>query len=148
MNKLCILVLVAACGAKTATTPANQAPTPATDQGSATEEPMGAVCGTRGAAECPAGQVCSYQPGASCGEADGPGRGMVRPATWAPVCKPVCGCDGKTYGNSCAAAAAAVGVGEEGDCKSSMFELTRSVYCLPDVVTSHARAIPWSAGAP
>jgi len=59
---------------------------------------------------------CNYEPGASCGEADAPGRCAVKPEVCAEIYKPVCGCDGKTYGNACAAAAAAVGVRADGKC--------------------------------
>lgn len=120
MSKLWVVLLVAACGAKSA--PTNEPPPPPsnTDEGSATPptgEPTGAVCGTRGVPECPANMFCSHQPGADCGEADAPGHCAERPQMCAEIYKPVCGCDGKTYGNSCAAAAAAVGVRAEGECK-------------------------------
>ena len=118
MRELCILLIVAACGAKTVA-PTNEAPPSSpTQQGSATPtEPTGAVCGTRGAAACPANMFCNYEPGADCGEADKPGHCAVRTEMCAEIYKPVCGCDGKTYGNACAAAGAAVGVRAEGACK-------------------------------
>lgn len=119
MREACVLLFLAACGSRTSTAPTTQAPPPV-EQGSAapaTPDETGRVCGTRGAAECPANMFCSYQPGADCGDADAPGHCAERTEMCAEIYKPVCGCDGKTYGNACTAAAAAMGVRAEGACK-------------------------------
>ncbi len=77
---------------------------------------IGAGCGSRGMGPCAPGLFCNYQPGALCGMADAPGTCAQKPEICLMVYKPVCGCNGKTYGNSCSAAAAGVGVMSTGAC--------------------------------
>lgn len=81
----------------------------------------GVTCGGRGGLTCDAGQFCSYAPEADCGRYDAPGEcadipvGGVCDARYAPVC----GCNGKTYGNACEARNAGVSVDYEGECPPS-----------------------------
>lgn len=114
-----MVALVVGCGGKTARQPppTHDEPPPPTTTGSATPDPEGAVCGTRGAATCPADMFCSYAAGADCGEADRAGHCMKRPELCPEIFQPVCGCDGKTYPNACHAASAKVGVRQNAACK-------------------------------
>ncbi len=76
----------------------------------------GALCGTRGVAKaCGPGLYCAYKP--DCGNTDAGGTCTKQPQMCTKIYAPVCGCDGKTYGNACSAAAAGISVGSKGTCK-------------------------------
>lgn len=97
-----LLLLAGACGSA-----------PAATQQAAAAPPAGA-CSTND--QCGAGEFCAKFFG-SCGES---GKCEPRPEGCVEhghvIDKPVCGCDGKTYGNYCLAAVAGVNVQSEGAC--------------------------------
>jgi hypothetical protein len=77
----------------------------------------GAICGGFIGTQCDAGQYCDYPPEMACGIADGSGVCKVIPDACTAQADPVCGCDGKTYGNACLAASNGVSVLSKGACK-------------------------------
>ncbi|MEM6957735.1 MAG: Kazal-type serine protease inhibitor family protein [Myxococcota bacterium] len=81
----------------------------------ASEAPSG-VCGTRGTSACDPGTYCEFDEAAACGEGDRPGRCTPIPEMCTREYRPVCGCDGQTYPNRCAAGANEVSVRGDGPC--------------------------------
>jgi len=73
-------------------------------------------CGGFIGASCGEKEFCAYEPEARCGIADMPGVCRARPGACVEVYIPVCGCDGKTYGNDCMADFAGVSVAKPGAC--------------------------------
>ncbi|MBM4343460.1 MAG: hypothetical protein FJ100_08795 [Deltaproteobacteria bacterium] len=70
------------------------------------------ACNPGAAGACPAGQFCQ-SPQSQCGA---PGACVAVPFACLAVYKPVCGCNGKTYGNSCEAAGGQASVQADGAC--------------------------------
>ena len=77
----------------------------------------GGMCGGFAGFQCASGLVCQM-PAGQCHIADGAGTCRKPPRMCTMIYAPVCGCDGKTYGSACTAAAKGVSVATQGECKA------------------------------
>ena len=78
----------------------------------------GAMCGGIAGLKCPEGQACKYPIG-KCKVADISGTCVKVPKTCPKSKAPVCGCDGKTYDNSCELLKAGAQEDHKGACKAA-----------------------------
>ena len=63
-------------------------------------------------AQCGRGEFCGFSEAGACG---GAGTCTRRPEACIALYNPVCGCDGRTYGNACSAASSGVNVASNGE---------------------------------
>jgi hypothetical protein len=88
--------------------------------------------------ECGSGYFCELPAGAACGTTDR--TGSCKPAAEEIACtadfSPVCGCDGQTYGNACAAARAGATIVSEGTCAGTPCGGQAGTLCGPDMFCS------------
>mgnify|MGYP000020554774 CR=1 FL=1 len=77
----------------------------------------GEMCGGIAGFSCASDSDYCQMPTGGCRIADGAGKCAIRPQVCTREYRPVCGCNGETYGNACTAASAGANIAHEGQCR-------------------------------